>query len=59
MPKKKAAKPAEPVGFTHMIKKLFGSHGEKFLGTGKAKRSADAVKKRKKRMDDAIRKQGG
>lgn len=59
MPKKKDPAPKEPAGFTDMIKKMFGMHGEGFLGSGTAKQSADAIKKRKKRLADTIKKQGG
>jgi hypothetical protein len=53
---KKTAKPVP--SFADTVKKMFGKGGESFLGSGLAKRAATAKKKRKARLDKALKKQG-
>jgi len=58
MPKKPARDTAKPVSFSELVKKMFGSGGEGVLGGGKAREAHKKVKGRKKRLDEAMKKQG-
>lgn len=58
MPKKRARSEAKPTTFGDLVKKMFGKGGTGALGSGLAKQAATAKKKRKARLNKALKKQG-
>jgi hypothetical protein len=54
----KSKKPKSP-SIPDFIRKMFGERGSGLLGSGEAKRAAKKLKKRKSKVDEAIKKSGG